>query len=90
VLAKSSLVSVRPVQVLTWKSNQTIDIVIEALGDPGDIIQDTATGTVYASQGQAARALGLSRSKLSEHIAGKKSHVKGHVFTKLGKAAVID
>jgi hypothetical protein len=66
----------------------TIEVYIEALGDPGNIIQDTATGTIYASQGQAARALGLSASRLSQHLSGKVDNVDGYVFQKLGKATV--
>lgn len=68
--------------------NQTIDIHIEALGDPGNIIQDTVTGSVYASQNQAARELGMNPSRLSKHLAGKADNVDGHVFVKLGKAHV--
>lgn len=67
---------------------QRIDIRIEALGDPGNIIQDTTTGTVYASQGQAARELGLNPARISDHLNGRSPHVKGHVFEVLGKATV--
>ena len=86
ILASKTGVSIRPVQVLTWKSKQTIEVFIEALGDPGNIIQDTTTGTIYASQGQAARELGINPARLSEHLKGKTDNVLGHVFTKLGKA----
>ncbi|HMT87991.1 MAG TPA: hypothetical protein PKC73_00020 [Dermatophilaceae bacterium] len=67
---------------------QTIEIYIEALGDPGNIIQDVATGTVYASQGEAARTLGIPPSVLSKHLNGHKADAHGHVFAKLGKAPV--
>ncbi len=75
-------------QIMSYKPEASIEVFIEALGDPGNIIQDVATGTVYASQGQAARELGLSASELSKHLNGRNAHVKGHVFTKLGKAPV--
>jgi plasmid maintenance system antidote protein VapI len=61
---------------------------VEALGDPGNIIQDTTTGIVYASQGQAARALGVFPARISENLTGKLPNVNGHCFTKIGKAAV--
>ena len=40
--------------IVAWKPKQIIDVYIEALGDPGNVVQDLTTGTVYASQGQAA------------------------------------
>lgn len=69
--------------------NQTqINVHIEALGDPGNIVQDLDTGTIYASQGQAARELGVNPARLSEHLKGKTDNVNGHRLTKLGKAHV--
>lgn len=88
IFHSSALVNIKPVQILTWKSKQTIEVFIEALGDPGNIIQDTTTGTIYASQGQTARALGVSPARISEHLAGKIPNVKGHILEKLGKAVV--
>lgn len=67
---------------------QTIDVYIEALGDPGNIVQDTTTGIIYASQNQAARELGLNPSRLSQHLHGRAADVDGHIFAKLGKAMV--
>ncbi len=87
-LQNKALVGIRPIQVLTWKSKQTVEVFIEALGDPGNIIQDTTTGVVYASQGQAARELDLTASDVSKHLAGKTNHVKGHIFEKIGKASI--
>jgi hypothetical protein len=75
-------------QVLSYKPEATLEVFIEALGDPGNIIQETSTGTIYASQGQAARELGLSPAAISKHLNGASPHVNGHTFTKLGKAAV--
>jgi hypothetical protein len=78
--------------VVAWKptqiTKQVIEVTIEALGDPGNVVQDLTTGTVYASQGQAARALGVYPSDMSKHLAGKKPHINGHIFEKLGKAIV--
>lgn len=72
--------------LLAWKPQQTLEVYIEALGDPGNVIQDLTTGTIYASQGQAARALNLSASAISKHLKGLTPHVKGHTFKLLGKA----
>lgn len=75
-------------QILSYKPHATMEIHIEALGDPGNIIQDLTTGIIYASQGQAARELGVSSSDISKHLSGKTDSVRGHEFTKLGKASV--
>ena len=75
-------------QILSYKPNATLEVHIEALGDPGNIIQDLTTGTVYASQGQAARELGVNPARISENLAGKIPDVKGHAFKLLGKAPV--
>lgn len=77
------------VGVVNWKPKQTIEVFIEALGDPGNIIQDLDTGIIYASQNQAARALGVPPARFSEYFAGKISHIKGHNFEKLGKAHIV-
>lgn len=71
-----------------WKSPPTLEVHIEALGDPGNIIQDMTTGTIYASQGEAARALGVYPARISEHLTGKLEHVQGHILKNLGKAHV--
>lgn len=90
IVLKKSNVEVKPKiqQILSYKPNATLEVHIEALGDPGNIIQDTTTGIVYASQGQAARELGVSSSRISEQLRGSREHVNGHTFAKLGKAMV--
>jgi len=92
ILMKPSFVSVAPVQKVgfAYKSplTQTIEVYVEALGDPGNIIQDLKTGTIYASQGQAAKALDVSPSTVSKHLAGLTDYANGHKLVKLGKAFV--
>ena len=88
VLKSGRLVNAKQVQVLAYKSTQKLEIWIEALGDPGNVIQDTTTGTIYASQGEAARQLGVYPSLLSQHLNGKKADIDGHIFKRLGKAGV--
>ena len=89
---RASTISVDPKinQFMSWKPNATLEVHIEALGDPGNIIQDVTTGTVYASQGQAAKAVGASASQMSRHLSGATNWVNGHQFVKLGKALVSD
>jgi hypothetical protein len=66
----------------------TNNIIVTALGDPGNIVQCVETGTVYASQNQAARELGVAAARISEHLQGKLPNVKGFHFEYLGKAPV--
>ncbi|QFP94936.1 hypothetical protein SEA_OHMYWARD_54 [Gordonia phage OhMyWard] len=78
-------------QVLSWKPEAHLEVYIEALGDPGNIIQDTTTGTIYASQGQAAKALDTTKSAITRHLKGDTDFVAGsHKLVKLGKAHVSD
>ena len=89
VLKKADLeISPKIQQILSYKPHATLEVHIEALGDPGNIIQDVTTGTVYASQGQAARELGVSPSLISKHLSGAIADAGGHKLTKLGKASI--
>lgn len=89
VLKKADLeISPKIQQILSYKPHATLEVHIEALGDPGNIIQDVTTGTIYASQGQAARELGINAGRISEQLKGAREHVNGHVFEKLAKASV--
>lgn len=82
------LVQNKITQILSWKPNATIEVYVEALGDPGNIIQDLTTGSVYASQGQAARELKVNPARISEHLNGVRTNVQGHVLQRLAKASV--
>ena len=75
---------------LAWKPTMSIEVVVEALGDPGNIVQDLTTGTIYASQRQAATALGVHPGRISDHLNGRTADVGGHILQKLGKAAVVE
>lgn len=77
------------VQIMSWKPKATLEVYIEALGDPGNIVQDLTTGSIYASQGQAAKELGLNPGRVSEQIRGIRDTVNGHQFKVLGKASVV-
>jgi hypothetical protein len=78
----------RPRTAGSWDSPYVrhASVDIKALGDPGNIIQDVVTGTIYASQNQAARELGVSKTAVFNHLHGKTSQVAGHKLTVVGKA----
>lgn len=63
-----------------------LTVYINPLGDPGNVVQCLETGTIYASQGQAAKELGVSASAVSQHLTGRNSHVNGQHLVILGKA----
>jgi len=67
-------------------ASPTTNIVIAALGDPGNVVQSLTTKEVWASQGAAARALGVAPARIVEHLAGKIPNVSGHELKILGKA----
>lgn len=66
--------------------NNIMKVFINPLGDPGNVVQCVETGTVYASQGQAARELGVNASRISEHLTGKLSNIHGNHLVIVGKA----
>lgn len=90
IVVKKADVEISPKiqQILSYKPHATLEVYVEALGDPGNIVQDTTTGTIYASQNQAAKALGTTPSRMSSHLKGDLEHIDGHVLVKLGKAMV--
>jgi hypothetical protein len=84
----SALVSFKETMNLKYKSPTSIiaQFIIPALGDPGNVVQSVETGTVYASQGQAARELGVDPSVVSRHLKGVLPDVKGAHLKVIGKA----
>ena len=83
---KSSLVSVREYFNMKWHSPTTNQFIMPALGHPGNVVQCIETGTVYASQGQLARELGVDPWVVSNHLKGLLPDVKGFHLNILGKA----
>ena len=69
-------------------TSQTVQILLPALGNPGNAVQCIETGTVYASQGEAARTLKIDPSIISRHLNGKQEHVGGNHFKKITEAGV--
>lgn len=55
------------------------------LGRPSNITKDLTTGEMWGSQGAAARARGVSQSRISQQISGKTRHVNGHRYATVGK-----
>jgi len=84
----STLVSIRETLNFKWKSPTTnvVQLIIPPLGDAGNVVQCVETGTIYASQGQAARELGVRATDVSKHMHGVQEHVAGLHLKLLGKA----
>lgn len=66
--------------------NPTANAVVVPQGHPGYVIQNLDTGEIYMSQNQAAKALGISATILSQHLNGKVDDVSGMKFNRLGVA----
>lgn len=82
-----TMVSIKETLNFKWRSPTTNNVIVfPALGDPGNVVQVVETGTIYASQGQAARELGVSATEISQHLNGKNPDVKGKHLKVLGKA----
>lgn len=82
-----TMVSIKETLNFKWRSPTTNNVIVfPALGDPGNVVQVVETGTIYASQGQAARELGVSATEISQHLNGKNPDVRGKHLKVLGKA----
>lgn len=60
--------------------------ILERKGHPGYVVRCIETGKKFASQGDAARKLGISPAALSSHLNGKTASVSGMTFERLGEA----
>ena len=70
-------------------TSQTImQVVLPYLGHPGNALQCIETGTIYASQGQAAKELGVNPSTIRKVLNGLQEDIRGLHFTKLTEAGV--
>ena len=61
-------------------------MIIPPLGDPGNVLQCIETGTIFASQGEAARVLGVAPQAISSHLKGNMPDIVGQHLKVLGKA----
>ena len=73
-------------QINSPTTNIITQFILPALGDPGNVVQCLETGTTYASQGQAARELGVSATNVGNHLRGKIPDLNGLHLKVLGKA----
>ena len=76
-------------RILSPGDENIMKVFINPLGDPGNVVQCVETGTVYASQGQAARELGVSTARISQHLSGLTPHIYGNHLIILGKAGQV-
>jgi hypothetical protein len=79
----SSITQGLAINVRSPLTANTINVTIPKAGNSGNIIQCEQTGTVYASQNAAAKALDIPAPSISKHLGGLTPHVRGLTFTKL-------
>jgi hypothetical protein len=64
----------------------TNNIVLAALGDPGNVVQNPRTRETWPSQGALARNLKVTPALVSAYFHGKIPNLKGEEYIILGKA----
>jgi hypothetical protein len=82
--------------VQTWvigcyKSPVTVNvtqIIIPALGDPGDVIRCVEDGMTYASRGQLSRATGKSMGTIAKHLLDPTQALDGYHYEVVAKAGL--
>jgi hypothetical protein len=74
-----------------WKpitNSEIVQIHIPMPGNSGNAVQCVETGTVYASQNEAARAMNVDRATVSRHMNGLIDFVDGFTLRKLTENGV--
>ena len=73
---------------VSWKPTKinNITTILERRGHPGNMVRCNQTGELFASQGRAAAANGLSPTSVGRNLAGLTDSVKGLSFTHMGEA----
>lgn len=75
--------------VVNWKptiNQEQTTIVVERRGRPGTVVRHDQSGIIYNSETEAAKALEVAISRISDQINGKTKTVNGNTFTKLVEA----
>lgn len=67
------------------KSPRITNILLERAGNSGNLIVDDLTGDTYRSQNLLAKAIGVSAATVSQHLSGKRKHIKGKTYTKIAE-----
>jgi hypothetical protein len=67
-------------------SQEMSNIVIQAKGNPGDVVMRVRDRATWASKNEMARDLGIARSAVTNYFAGKIPNLNGDTFIELGKA----
>jgi hypothetical protein len=62
---------------------QTISQYGNPIGRPGTPVVDTTTWKRFESESLAARTLDVAPARISDHLAGRTNHVKGHTFKRV-------
>lgn len=60
--------------------HQRISNYGKVIGRPGKPVWDMTTLKKYESEKLAAIAIGVSQSRMSNHLKGKTEHLNGHIF----------
>jgi hypothetical protein len=69
--------------LFSFLSGQDVVIIRNEIGRPSYLVHDIDTDLWYRSQTAAARALGVSVSRMSNHLNGQLEHVDGHYLERV-------
>jgi len=81
------VVRVKQFMGIAYKCTQTANtIIIQAKGDPGDVVMRLSDGEKWASKSELARDLGINRNLVTKYFAGKIPNLLGNQYEVIGKA----
>lgn len=80
---------VKPKQTMTLAykcSQEMINLIVQAKGDPGDVVRRVDTDLFWASKSELARDLGVDRRLVTRYFAGEIPKLLDHQYEVVGKA----
>jgi hypothetical protein len=81
------IIKPKQTMALAYKCSQEMtNIILQAKGDPGDVVQRVGTNLRWASKGELARDLDIARAVVSKYFAGELPDLAGFQYEVIGKA----
>lgn len=81
------VIKIKQFMGIGYKCSQTATtVILQAKGDPGDVVMRLSDKKTWPSKSEMARDLGIARALVSKYFAGDLSDLNGEQFEVLGKA----
>jgi hypothetical protein len=83
-----AMISIKEIMNFKYKSPTTAisQIILPALGDPGNVVEEIESHTFFNSQGLYGRLHGIKPSEVSRHLRGELPDLNGKHLRVVGKA----